>query len=108
MAIEKIAQVDVESLDDVKADAKEGGIEGWLTVLGSFLVYYTSFGIINSFGFFHEIYQREFLPTTPSSTIALIGALQIGLMNLLASLSGALYDCYGFKVGFLQSGHDLG
>ncbi|KAF2705024.1 MFS general substrate transporter [Pleomassaria siparia CBS 279.74] len=84
--------------------SKEGGRAAWLTVLGSVLVYYSSFGIINSFGFFQAYYQTDFLASTPPSTIAFIGTLQIMLMNLLASVSGALADSYGTTYLYIGSG----
>ena len=77
---------------------KEGGFQAWSTVAGSFLVYYASFGLINSFGFFQDYYKRDYLVSTPPMTIAFIGTLQIMLMNILATISGALYDSYGIKV----------
>ena len=77
---------------------REGGRAAWLTVTGSVLVYYSSFGIINSFGFFQEYYQQDFLRSIAPSTIAFIGTLQIMLMNVLASVSGTLVDIYGVKV----------
>jgi hypothetical protein len=78
--------------------AREGGRAAWLTVVGSVLVYYSSFGIINSFGFFQDYYSHELLRDTTPSTIAFIGTLQIMLMNVLASVSGALCDEYGITV----------
>jgi len=79
---------------------REGGREAWLTVLGSFLVYYASYGLINSFGFFQTFYEKDFLSSTPPSTISLIGTLQIALMNSLATISGAICDVYGVRVGY--------
>jgi MFS transporter, MCT family, solute carrier family 16 (monocarboxylic acid transporters), member 10 len=76
----------------------EGNLYSWLTVAGSLLVYYSSFGIVNSFGFFQNYYQQVFLLNTSLSTVALIGTLQIALMNLLSTVSGALCDMYGVKV----------
>ena len=35
-----------------EAEYPEGGLRGWLAVAGSFLVYFSSFGVINSFGVF--------------------------------------------------------
>lgn len=79
----------------------EGGTEAWLTVLGSFLVYYASYGLVNSFGYFHSYHKTTFLSSTTSSTIAFIGTLQVFLMNTLASISGALCDSYGVKVIYI-------
>ncbi|KAH4421506.1 hypothetical protein HBH92_001690 [Parastagonospora nodorum] len=82
----------------------EGGREAWLTVAGSALVYYASFGIMNSFGFFQNYYTVVFLKDTPATTIAFCGTLQMFLMNSLAAVSGALCDRYGVKWLYLGSG----
>jgi MCP family monocarboxylic acid transporter-like MFS transporter 10 len=81
---------------------QEGGRAAWLTVIGSILVYYSSFGILNSFGFFQNYYTNDFLKSSPVSTIAFIGTVQMALMNSLAAVSGALCDRYGVKVRDLQ------
>jgi hypothetical protein len=81
----------------------EGGRAAWCTVAGSALVYYASFGIMNSFGFFQDFYTQSFLKDTPPTTIAFCGTLQMFLMNSLAAISGALCDRYGVKVVFLSS-----
>lgn len=78
---------------------EEGSREAWLTVAGSFLVYYSSYGIINSFGFFQDFYQTDYLTTASPSTISIIGSLQIALMNVLSTLSGGVCDAHGIKVG---------
>jgi MFS family permease len=70
-------------------------------VAGSILVYYASFGVMNSFGFSQNYYSSDFLKQTSPSTIAFVGTLQMALMNFLAALSGALCDRYGVKVGTL-------
>jgi MFS transporter, MCT family, solute carrier family 16 (monocarboxylic acid transporters), member 10 len=82
----------------IKRFQLEGDQNAWLVVVGSFLVYYSSFGIVNSFGFFQDYYQRGFLPGTTPSTIAFVGTLQIALMNSVSTVSGALCDMYGVKV----------
>lgn len=89
------ASTDAESCELKK---HEGGFAAWLTVVGSILVYYASFGIMNSFGFFQNYYANEYLQNTPTATIAFIGTLQMALMNSLAAISGALCDRHGVKV----------
>ncbi|ORY10665.1 major facilitator superfamily domain-containing protein [Clohesyomyces aquaticus] len=101
MDIEVASSTDSSSYTKIDA---EGGPKGWLTVAGSFLVYYSSFGIINSFGFFQKYYQEDFLLGTPPSTIAFIGTLQLALMNLLSPISGSLCDSYGIKYLYIVSG----
>lgn len=91
----KIAQEEPNELHDRK---KEGGAEAWLTVAGSALVYFASFGFINSFGFFQDYYQLDFLSNYAPSTIAFIGTLQITLMYVMGPVAGALFDAFGLKV----------
>lgn len=89
------ATIDTESLEH---EQKEGDLSSWLTVLGSVLIYYSSFGILNSFGFFLNYYTKTFLKSTPTAHIAFIGTLQMALMNSLAAVSGPLCDRHGVKV----------
>lgn len=90
----------VESGSITGAVEEEGdeGMRAWLTLLGSSLVYFATFGIINSFGFFQNYYKDHFLDSVPASTISFVGTIQITLMNLLAAPAGSLFDCYGLKV----------
>ncbi|PVH97915.1 MFS general substrate transporter, partial [Periconia macrospinosa] len=93
--------------DSSKDEEKTGreSREAWLTLLGSFIVYYSSAGILNSFGFFQEYYETDFLKNiaVSPSTISFIGTLQIALVNCLATISGALCDVYGVKYLYIAS-----
>jgi hypothetical protein len=80
-----------------EGEETEGGRQAWLTVLGSSLVYFASFGIISSFGFFQSYYE-DTLVDVPTTTISFVGTLQLTLVNLLAAPAGSLYDRYGLKV----------
>ena len=73
-----------------------------LTILGSTLVFYASFGLMSSFGFFQDFYSHDFLRGRPNASIAFIGTLQMALTNLMAAVSGALCDRYGVKVSSVQ------
>lgn len=87
--------------DDVVAretEPQEGGTRAWLTVVGSALVYFASFGFMNSFGYFQDFYQANYLSNYPPSTIAFIGTLQLSLMYIMGSVAGSLFDSYGLKV----------
>lgn len=79
-------------------DCPEGGAQAWLAITGSFLVYFASFGVVNSFGFFQTFYQQDYLKNYTPSVISFIGTLQITLMYLSGSVAGALFDVYGSKV----------
>jgi hypothetical protein len=95
-------RIDEESSDTSNAPEKfvdhESNFCAWLTVVGSSLVYFASFGIINSFGFFQAYYETNLLVGVPASTISFVGTVQLTLMNLLAAPAGSLFDCYGLKV----------
>jgi hypothetical protein len=77
----------------------EGSLDAWLAITGSFLVYFSSFGIMNSFGYFQDLYVSGFLRDYAASEIALIGTMQLALMYLTGPVVGSLYDAYGTKVG---------
>jgi hypothetical protein len=81
----------------------EGSLEGSMAVFGSFLIYFATFGVINSFGTFQSFYESDYLHTSSSTAIAFIGTLQISLLYLISPLSGALFDSYPIKVSIRVS-----
>ncbi|KAF1976428.1 MFS general substrate transporter [Bimuria novae-zelandiae CBS 107.79] len=89
---------------DIEEEASEGGLRAWFTVVGSSLVYFATFGIINSFGFFQDYYEHAYLQGVPATTISFVGTLQITLMNVFAAPAGALFDCYGLDALYVFSG----
>jgi MFS transporter, MCT family, solute carrier family 16 (monocarboxylic acid transporters), member 10 len=84
------------SLPDVKQS--EHTRQAWLTVAGSVLVYFVSFGFMTSFGYFQTHYTQNDLSEWSPGLIALIGSMQLGLMNVIGPVAGALFDVYGSKV----------
>ncbi|KAK7709578.1 hypothetical protein SLS57_008633 [Botryosphaeria dothidea] len=89
--------VEITPIDEEQEPLADGSVQGWLTVLGSTLVYFASFGFTNSFGFFQDYYQTHYLPDYPPSTIAFIGTLQTTLMYVIGPVAGALFDAYGLR-----------
>ncbi|OCB87716.1 MFS general substrate transporter [Sanghuangporus baumii] len=75
----------------------EGGLRAWMVVLGSFLVYFASFGVINSFGTFQEFYIQNYLSNYSATAIAFIGSLQITLLYVMGIIIGPIFDAKGFK-----------
>lgn len=57
----------------------EGG-RGWLVVAGTSCALNTGFGMVNAFGIYLTYYGEEMFPDTPSSTMSLIGGLQVALV----------------------------
>lgn len=89
---------DADDDGDDREEYLEGGLHAWLTVAGSFLVYFASFGVVNSFGFFQTFYEKSYLTQYSPTAISFIGTLQITLMYLSGPIAGALFDRYGLKV----------
>ncbi|KAJ7055098.1 MFS general substrate transporter [Mycena amicta] len=71
---------------------EEGGLRGWMTVAGGWLVLFATFGCIYSFGVYEEFYVFEYLPNHSSSSIAWIGSFQLMMPFLLGIVSGKLFD----------------
>ncbi|EMD65698.1 hypothetical protein COCSADRAFT_86468 [Bipolaris sorokiniana ND90Pr] len=92
------------SISPSEKPAEPAPLKSYLTVFGSTLIFYASFGLMSSFGFFQDYYSREFLPSSASSSIAFVGTLQMGLTNAMGALSGALCDRFGIKYLLLSSG----
>ncbi|KAL2840284.1 major facilitator superfamily domain-containing protein [Aspergillus pseudoustus] len=83
-----------------------GGIRAWLQVLGSFFLFFNTWGIINSYGVFQTFYEEEMMLGSSSSTISWIGSLQSFLIMFLGALTGPIYDA-GFVAPLLYAGSFL-
>ncbi|KAJ5412534.1 uncharacterized protein N7487_006893 [Penicillium crustosum] len=73
------------------------GLNTWLQVLGSFFLFFNSWGIINTWGAYQTYYERELLAGTSSSTIAWIGSLQSFLLMMIGVITGPLFDAGYFR-----------
>ncbi|KAL9089756.1 MAG: hypothetical protein Q9165_005550 [Trypethelium subeluteriae] len=69
-----------------------GGVRAWLYVLGGFMLFFNSWGILNAFGVFQTYYESGALFTKSSSDIAWIGAIQACLVLLVGLFAGPIYD----------------
>ncbi|KAF9873929.1 major facilitator superfamily transporter [Colletotrichum karsti] len=74
------------------AGPPNGGLQAWLHILGSFLLYFNTWGLISSFGAFQAYYQSELLSSNSSFQISTIGSLQNFLMVFLGFIIGPIYD----------------
>ncbi|KAJ7151404.1 MFS general substrate transporter [Mycena crocata] len=61
----------------------EGGLSGWLTVLGSALILFSTFGVSLSFGVLEDHYTRIFLNKSSASDVSWIGSMQLFLGALI-------------------------
>jgi MFS family permease len=69
-----------------------GGLSAWLHVGGGFMLFFNTWGILNTFGVFQTYYESGALFTASSSTISWIGAIQAFLLLLVGFLVGPIYD----------------
>ncbi|PPQ72883.1 hypothetical protein CVT26_003504 [Gymnopilus dilepis] len=70
----------------------EGGLKAWLTVIGAWLVMFSTFGYLYSFGVYQDFYTRFFLSTHSPGKIAWIGSFQLMMPFAFGVLSGKLFD----------------
>ncbi|CAG8206627.1 unnamed protein product [Penicillium salamii] len=73
------------------------GLRTWLQVVGSFFLFFNSWGIINTWGAYQTYYEQELLAGTSSSTIAWIGSLQSFLLMMIGVITGPLFDAGYFR-----------
>ncbi|RPD71696.1 MFS general substrate transporter [Lentinus tigrinus ALCF2SS1-7] len=71
----------------------EGGLAGWLTVIGGSLVLFCTFGAVQSFGVYQDYYTRIYLAgTSTPSQVSWIGSVQVFLLFALSLPAGKLFD----------------
>ncbi|KAF8575182.1 MFS general substrate transporter [Ramaria rubella] len=86
------------SLEETASDDPPDGGKAWIVVLGSSLALFSTTGVINAYGFFQSYYTDVLLSQSSSTTISLIGALQICLVYAGGPITGKLFDAYGLKI----------
>ncbi|KAJ7201076.1 MFS general substrate transporter [Mycena pura] len=70
----------------------EGGLSGWLTVFGSALILFSTFGVSLSFGVLEDYYTRNFLNHSSASDVSWIGSMQLFLDFSIGLPAGKLFD----------------
>ncbi|KAI1790846.1 MFS general substrate transporter [Ganoderma leucocontextum] len=98
-----IVKDDCSNLEDHGAkedfhDFSDGGAAAWLTVLGSFLALFCSFGQMNAFGTFQSWYTTHQLHDLHPSTIAWIGSVQLWVFFFSGGFIGRVFDVYGPRI----------
>jgi MFS family permease len=74
------------------------GLVAWLQVLGSFILFFNTWGAMNTFGVFQTYYESGALFNESSSNIAWIGSIQSFCLQVMGLLAGPVYDRGGFKI----------
>ncbi|KAF7360295.1 MFS general substrate transporter [Mycena venus] len=70
----------------------DGGLTAWMTVAGAWLVLFSTFGYLFSFGVYETFYALEYLTNHTPSSIAWIGSFQLMMPFALGIVSGKLFD----------------
>ena len=79
------------SVNDIRS-VPNGGLKAWLQVLGSFFVYFNTWGIVNAFGIYQTYYKHGRLTSSNPSDISWIGSIGAFLLMLVGSVAGPAYD----------------
>ncbi|KAL7800587.1 major facilitator superfamily domain-containing protein [Trichoderma afarasin] len=98
----EVAMPPKDGYDNTKDDY-DTGVTAWLQVLGSFFLYFNSWGIINAFGVFETYYEQQILSHMSPSAIAWIGSIQSALLMVVGVISGPLFDA-GYFYALLPTG----
>ncbi|PBP23531.1 hypothetical protein BUE80_DR005502 [Diplocarpon rosae] len=81
--------------EEEKDDFPEGGLQGWLVVLGSFCGSFSVFGIINSTAVLLEYFSHHQLKDNSPSQIGWIFGLALFLTFFCGAPIGPIFDSYG-------------
>ncbi|KAF2151293.1 putative MFS monocarboxylate transporter [Myriangium duriaei CBS 260.36] len=69
-----------------------GGTTAWLQVLGCFMLYFNTWGLLSAFGEYQTYYESAALFKESSSNISWIGSIQSLLLLLTGVFAGPCYD----------------
>ncbi|KAK6212445.1 hypothetical protein LQW54_005219 [Pestalotiopsis sp. IQ-011] len=85
------------------SEPPDGGLTAWLQVVGSFFLFWNSWGLVNAFGVYQTYYQNDLLQNMSPSAISWLGSIQSFLLLFVGVISGPLYD-KGYLRSLLLSG----
>ncbi|KAB8269047.1 major facilitator superfamily domain-containing protein [Aspergillus minisclerotigenes] len=83
-----------------------GDLKAWLQVLGTFFIFFNTWGILNTSGAYQTYYETGKLYTASSSNISWIGSVQSSLLLIFGLVTGPLYDA-GYFHTLLRTGSGL-
>ncbi|KAF4624137.1 hypothetical protein G7Y89_g14036 [Cudoniella acicularis] len=96
---EKSTQVpEVAEVSTLPPPPPNGGLTAWLQVIGCHILFFNSWGIVNTFGAYQAFYQTHQLASSSPSAISWIGTIQGFLMIVIGVFTGPLYD-----MGYLRT-----
>ncbi|KAJ5920588.1 hypothetical protein N7516_011446 [Penicillium verrucosum] len=69
-----------------------GGTLAWLNVLGSFMLYFNTWGIMNTFGAYQTYYESGALFHSSSSDISWVSSIAAFMLLFVGLFVGPIYD----------------
>ncbi|KAG7086549.1 hypothetical protein E1B28_002498 [Marasmius oreades] len=84
-----------EDIDPESFAPPDGGLDAWLTVLGTTMIAFGTFGLVNGYGGFADFYKQEYLSNYSPTLVSMIGALQVFVLYIFAGFAGAVFDAVG-------------
>ncbi|KAK1998254.1 major facilitator superfamily transporter [Colletotrichum falcatum] len=82
-----------EAAQSLNPTAKpDGGLVAWMQVVGGFILFFNSWGILSAFGVFQTTYESGTLFRESSSNISWIGAIQYCIAMMTGFWAGPVYD----------------
>ncbi|TFK70229.1 MFS general substrate transporter [Pluteus cervinus] len=75
----------------------EGGTQAWLTVIGGSMTTFCTFGVVQSFGVYQDVYTRVLLNEHSPSTISWIGSTQVFFLFAIGLPASRLFDAGYFR-----------
>ncbi|KAL1297525.1 hypothetical protein AAFC00_006098 [Neodothiora populina] len=83
---------------EIDSQPPDGGSRAWVQVLGSFFLFFNTWGLVNSFGVYQSFYERDLLKTESASKIAWIGSTQAFLLLIIEVATGPMFDASFFNL----------
>ncbi|KAK4955869.1 hypothetical protein LTR10_006808 [Elasticomyces elasticus] len=74
-----------------------GGSQAWLQVLGSWCLFFNTWGLLNTFGVYQTYYESGARFTASSSDISWIGSVQALSLLLIGTVAGPIFDRGHFR-----------
>ncbi|KAK3070549.1 hypothetical protein LTR53_010286 [Teratosphaeriaceae sp. CCFEE 6253] len=75
-----------------------GGVQAWLQVLGSWCLFFNTWGLLNTFGVYQTYYESGALFTASSSNISWVGSVQALSLLLVGAIVGPIFDRGHFRI----------
>ncbi|KAG5728432.1 Riboflavin transporter MCH5 [Termitomyces sp. T112] len=76
----------------------DGGRDAWMTIAGTWLTQFCTYGYLSAFGVYQDYYTREFLRSRSPSDISWIGSFQLFMQYAPGVLVGRAFDAGYFRL----------